>query len=303
MKVENSPLPDAPEGILLVDKPQGFTSHDVVAKARGLLRTRKIGHGGTLDPMATGLLPLFVGRAAKAVDLQLDQNKTYEAVFLFGLSTDTGDITGQPLAQSETVITRQAVESALPGFLGPISQLPPMYSAVKVNGKALYHYARAGQAVQRKPRSVTIHAIDYLADLGQNRHSLRVRCSKGTYIRTLVEDMGGALGVPAVLAQLRRTAAGVFNVANAHTLDALQAAKDAEALPSLLLPVELVFEALPALSISLQELARLQNGAAVHGRGEAPGRYRALLAAPGRAFAGLVLLGSDKSLRAEKLFL
>ena len=287
-------------GILVVDKPQGFTSFDVVAKLRGICGTKKIGHGGTLDPMATGVLPVFVGPAAKAVDLAPNQDKTYEATVLFGTRTDTGDVTGEVLEQSDAVVTEAQLRAVLPRFTGGQLQTPPMYSAVKVDGKPLYKYAREGKEVARKQREITIYELEYLgAGEGENRHRLRVACSKGTYIRTLLEDIGAALGVPATLAALRRTRAGVFGLAQAHTLPQIQAAKDEGRLEGLLLDVGELFCALPLLAVDAGAEKRLRNGAAVYGvRGEA-GRCR--LAANG-AFIGLGRLTADGALQAEKLF-
>ena len=286
------------EGILVVDKPAGFTSFDVVAKLRGLCKTRKIGHGGTLDPMATGVLPVFIGAAAKAVDLQPRQDKTYEAVFLFGTATDTGDITGNVLRTMDCDVPQAALEAALARFAGEIEQVPPMYSAVKVNGKPLYRYAREGKTVERKPRRVNIYDIRCLEKIAENRFLVRVHCSKGTYIRTLAEDVAAVLGVPATLAALRRTGAGVFGAEDMHGLPALAAAAAAGTLGEHLLAVEAVFMELPALDVDENAKNRLLNGAAVPS-GAAPGRYRAR---HGGRFLGLVRVSPGGEMRAEKLF-
>ncbi|NLW79654.1 MAG: tRNA pseudouridine(55) synthase TruB [Ruminococcaceae bacterium] len=288
-----------PAGILVVDKPAGFTSFDVVAKLRGICGTRKIGHGGTLDPMATGVLPVFVGAAAKAVDLAPRQDKTYEATLLFGLATDTGDITGAALEQADVTVTEAMLAAALPAFVGPQEQLPPMYSAVKIDGKPLYKYAREGKTIERKPRPVTIFSLDYLGTDGENRFRLRAHCSKGTYMRTLAEDIGKALGVPATLAALRRTAAGVFTLEQAHTLQAIQQAKDTGALAGLYQPIGRLFDDWPRLEVDDTALHRLLNGAAVRGVQAEPGRY-ALYA--GQAFAGLGRVAQPGTLQAEKMF-
>ncbi|MFV0413834.1 MAG: tRNA pseudouridine(55) synthase TruB [Oscillospiraceae bacterium] len=287
------------DGILVVNKPQGFTSFDVVAKLRGICQTRKIGHGGTLDPMATGVLPVFVGAAAKAVDMQPRQDKTYEATLLLGTATDTGDITGAVLQTAPVAVGGAELQAVLPRFLGPQQQLPPMYSAVKYNGKPLYRYAREGKQVERKARPVTIHSLEYLGSPAQNRYSLRVHCSKGTYIRTLAEDLGAALGLPATLAALCRTQAGEYTLAGAYTLQELQQAKDEGTLQSLLLPVETVFQSLPQLPLQDTALQRLLNGAPVYGVQAAPGRYAAY--AQG-AFVGIVAQSEDGVVKAEKLF-
>ena len=196
------------QGILVVDKPEGFTSFDVVAKLRGICGTRRIGHGGTLDPMATGVLPVFVGGAAKAVDMQERADKMYTATMLLGRRTDTGDVTGETLEQAAVPadIGLDAVAAVLPRFTGTQQQVPPMYSAVKVNGQPLYKAARAGKTVERTPRPVTLHSIMLAGSPAPNEYILNIHCSKGTYVRVLLEDIGRALGVPATMAALRRTA-------------------------------------------------------------------------------------------------
>ncbi|MDL2253256.1 tRNA pseudouridine(55) synthase TruB [Ruminococcaceae bacterium OttesenSCG-928-I18] len=286
-------------GILVVDKPQGFTSFDVVAKMRGICRTKKIGHGGTLDPMATGVLPVFVGPAVKAVDLQPQQDKEYEAEVLFGVATDTGDLTGEVVQTSVFEIERVALEKAAESFLGTRQQLPPMYSAVKVRGKPLYRYAREGEKVERKPRTVTFHQIEILGEAGAGRWRLRVRCSKGAYIRVLAEELGQALGGCATLAALRRTAAGVFTLGDAYRLEQVQKAKDEDSLQRLFVPTERVFESLPSLSVTEEEKKRLLHGAAVHGRRDRAGRYRVKQQ---EEFLGLGIVDEEGSLQVEKLF-
>lgn len=287
------------DGILVIDKPQDFTSFDVVAKLRGICGTRKIGHGGTLDPMATGVLPVFVGRSVKAVDLQPRQDKIYEGTLLLGVATDTGDITGNIQHSAPVPVAEAEVKAVLPGFLGPQQQMPPMVSAIKVNGKPLYQYAREGKEIERKMRSIEIFSIEYLGPQGENRYGLRVHCSKGTYIRTLAEDIGKSLGVPATLAALRRTAAGVFDLAQAHTLEEVQRAKDEGNLTQLLLPVQAVFEGMPRLELAESAVRRLLHGAPVYGVRAVAGRYAA---ACGERFVGLVQVKEDGSLRGEKLF-
>lgn len=286
-------------GIIVVDKPEGFTSFDVVAKLRGICQTKKIGHGGTLDPMATGVLPVFIGRAAKAVDWQPRQDKEYEAVLQFGLATDTGDITGEVLRTGPREVEEAALNAALAGFLGTRQQMPPMYSAVKVAGKPLYKYAREGKEVARKAREVSFFRLENRGPAGPGQWRLLVHCSKGTYIRSLAEELGEALGCPATLAALRRTAAGVFGLDGAHSLAEIQAARDEGRLESLLLPVENVFLAWPAAELDAEAEKRLLNGAVVYGRRGEPGLCR-LRAAQG--FLGLGRLLEDGSLKAEKLF-
>lgn len=285
-------------GILIVDKPMDWTSFDVIAKLRGILGTRKLGHSGTLDPMATGVLPVFAGGASKAVDMQPNHDKTYRAVLRFGLATDTGDVTGTVLETSETKVTKEQLLQILPKFTGDIMQTPPMYSAVKINGTPLYKLARQGVTVERKARPVTIYRLDLLEQSGEQDFVLEVACSKGTYVRTLVEDLGKELGVPATLAGLRRTQAGIFDLQHSHTLEEIQAAKDAGTLEQLLLPVETVFEHLPQLTVNEQNTARLLNGAPCYRFKYEDGVYR--LQGP-NGFLGLGRV-QNKQLKAEKLF-
>ena len=198
--------------ILPVDKPAGWTSFDVLAKLRGALGTRRLGHAGTLDPMATGVLAVFIGNATAAADRQPDHDKTYEATIRLGLRTDTGDVTGTALETAPVTVGEAELKAVLPQFMGRQMQLPPMYSAVKINGQPLYKAARKGQTVERTPRPITIYEITYLGSPAPGDYTIRVSCSKGTYIRVLAEDIGTALGVPATLAALRRTRAGAFKI-------------------------------------------------------------------------------------------
>lgn len=275
------------QGILVMDKPAGFTSFDVDAKLRGICRTRRIGHAGTLDPMATGVLPVFVGAAARAVDLQQDHDKTYEAVLRLGMRTDTGDITGTVLetAPVPASVDAAAVAAVLPRFTGRSEQLPPMYSAVKVNGQPLYKAARAGRAVERKARPIEIYSLELLdADgCGAHEYRLRIACSKGTYVRVLAEDIGAALGVPAVLAALRRTRAGAYTLAAAHTFAEVEAARAAGTLQSLFLSVDTVFSHLPAVRMDADTCARLLHGAPSYRFPARDGEYRLYLDAQARA--------------------
>ena len=197
------------QGILIVDKPMEWTSFDVIAKLRGILGTRKLGHSGTLDPMATGVLPVFCGGASKAVDLQLDHTKTYCARLRLGMQTDTGDITGTVLETAPVTAGEKELLAVLPRFLGPQMQTPPMYSAVKINGQPLYKLAREGVTVERKARPIEILDIRYGGSPVENEYVLTVRCSKGTYIRTLLEDIAAAMGQKGTMSALRRTTAGV----------------------------------------------------------------------------------------------
>lgn len=259
-------------GILLIDKPRDWTSHDVVGKLRGILREKRIGHSGTLDPMATGLLVVFVGRATRAVEFAEADEKEYLAGLRLGLETDTQDTTGNVLRACGRPVTREELEAVLPRFRGEISQIPPMYSAVKVNGKKLYEIARKGGEVERKPRQVTISRLEVL---GENAGDFRldVVCSKGTYIRTLCHDIGQALGVGGVMSALRRTRAGGFSVENAYTLEQVQSAADAGRANDLLLPVDTLFSAAPALTLDEAGDRRIRVGGTA-GTAVPDGTYR-----------------------------
>lgn len=245
-------------GILLVDKPQNWTSHDVVSKLRGVFGERRIGHSGTLDPLATGLLVVFLGRATKAAEFSEAAEKEYIATLRLGLETDTQDITGTVMRTSSEVPDRSALEAVLPRFRGEILQLPPMYSAIKVNGKKLYEIARKGGEVERQPRQITIHELTLLGEENGD-YLLRVRCSKGTYIRTLCHDIGQALGCGGVMTALRRTRIGGYDVRDAHTVTALSEMDRASA-ESLLLPLDSLFSDLPAVTLSGVNEAHCRNG-------------------------------------------
>ena len=245
-------------GILLVDKPQDWTSHDVVAKLRGVFGERRIGHSGTLDPLATGLLVVFLGKATKAVEFSEAAEKEYLAHLRIGIETDTQDITGTVLHTSAETPDRAALEAVLPQFCGEIQQIPPMYSAIKVNGKKLYDIARRGGEVERQPRSIFIHELSVLGE-ENGEFVLRIRCSKGTYIRTLCHDIGKALGCGGVMTALRRTRVGGYDVQDAHTVAALSEMERDEA-ESLLLPLDSVFSDLQAVTLSCQNEAHCRNG-------------------------------------------
>lgn len=258
-------------GILIIDKPGDWTSHDVVAKLRGLLHERRIGHAGTLDPMATGVLPVFVGRATRAVEFAAEREKEYLATLRLGTVTDTQDITGTILSTQPITATREAVEEALAGFRGDIQQVPPMYSAIKREGKKLYELARRGQEVERAPRPITIHELELLDQPSPTDFTLRVLCSKGTYVRTLCHDIGQALGCGGTLAALRRTRSAGFSLNEAVTLEQVAQAEDPTAL---LLPVDSYFAGHPILL--LKEGAaekRLRNGSTLSLDGR-DGTYR-----------------------------
>ena len=204
-------------GIVIIDKPQDWTSQDVTARLRRVFNTRRIGHGGTLDPMATGVLPVFVGRATRGVEFFEHAEKTYETVLRLGLTTTTEDVWGETIEEKPVCVTREQVEKTLEAFRGEILQVPPMYSALKVNGQKLCDLARKGREVERQPRPITIHELTLL-EMGENTLRLRVRCSKGTYIRTLCKDIGEYLGCGGCMQELRRVTAGEYTIEEAVPL-------------------------------------------------------------------------------------
>jgi len=228
-------------GVFAVDKPEGFTSFDVVAKLRGILKTKKIGHGGTLDPMATGVLPIFVGKATRAADLIADKTKRYIATARFGIKTETGDITGAVLSEGEALPDEEELRAALTRFLGKSSQIPPMYSAVKANGKRLYELARRGETAERTPREIEIFSMTLLEyDREKREFTIDVRCSAGSYIRTLVEDIAAETGALSTLTALRRTASGPFLEGECFDLTAIQE-RTARGVFDFLQPVDSLF--------------------------------------------------------------
>ena len=289
------------QGILIVDKPTDWTSFDVIAKLRGILGTRKLGHSGTLDPMATGVLPVFCGGASKAVDLQLDHTKAYRAVLKLGARTDTGDVTGTVLETAPVTAGEKELLEVLPQFVGAQMQTPPMYSAVKINGQPLYKMARQGIEVERKARPIEIFSLEYGGSPAENEYELTVRCSKGTYIRVLLEDIAAAMGQKGTMSALRRVAAGVYTEADAHTLEEIQAAKNEEpaALEALMLPVESVFGSLPLLTVAPKVEQHLYNGCPTSRPPAADGRYRVRNEAG--QFLGLANIVGGV-LKVEKLF-
>lgn len=243
-------------GIVIVDKPAGWTSQDVTARLRRVFGTRRIGHGGTLDPMATGVLPVFVGRATRAVEFFEHAEKTYEAVLRLGIETDTEDMSGIVLRQSGVRVSEQAFCAVLSRFRGEITQVPPMYSAIKINGQKLYQIARAGKEVARPSRTVTVFELECL-EFSADRAKLRVRCSKGTYIRTLCKDIGAALGCGGCMESLRRTAAGSYTLHDAVPLAALL---ESDAPESYLRPVDSLFARFPTAVLTQNQQVRCRNG-------------------------------------------
>lgn len=260
-------------GILVIDKSAGWTSQDVAAKLRGVFHERRVGHGGTLDPMATGVLPVFIGRATRAAEFLESAEKEYVAGLRLGVVTDTQDTSGTVLEANSVCVTRAQLEAALRQFLGPIEQIPPMYSAIKINGQKLYELARRGQEVARRPRSITIHALELLEGEGAD-WTIRVRCSKGTYVRTLCHDLGRALGCGGCMSSLRRTRAGSFTLAQAVTMQQVLDFAAGQDPQQLLMPVDAVFAAHPPLIVTLGQAAKLKNGAQVKDWQFQPGTYR-----------------------------
>ena len=256
-------------GIVIVDKPEGWTSQDVVSKLRGVLHTKRIGHGGTLDPMATGVLPVFVGRATRAVEFFEHAEKTYETVLRLGITTDTEDISGTVLSEQDVFVTGSELEQVLEQFRGEILQVPPMYSALKVNGQKLVDLARKGKEVERKPRPVIIHELNVLSMEADGIH-LRVRCSKGTYIRTLCKDIGQALGCGGCMASLRRVTAGEYTITEAVPLAELIEAAEPE---KYLRTVDSMFAAYPAVTLTANQEKRCRCGNSFSVVME-PGTYR-----------------------------
>ncbi|MGN0292381.1 MAG: tRNA pseudouridine(55) synthase TruB [Lachnospiraceae bacterium] len=234
------------DGLINIYKEKGFTSHDVVAKMRGILHMKKIGHTGTLDPDATGVLPVCIGKGTRLCSLLENHDKTYQAVLLLGLETDTQDISGQVLCQKPVAVTKEQVNQTAASFRGTIMQVPPMYSALKVNGKKLYEYAREGKTIERAPRPVEIYELK-IDRIELPRVTMTVSCSKGTYIRTLCHDMGQALGCGGCMESLVRTRVGNFRLEDAITLEELEKRRDREELDSCIVTVEDIFHDLPSV--------------------------------------------------------
>ena len=288
-----------PNGILIIDKPAGWTSMDVCAKLRGVLRERRVGHAGTLDPMATGVLPVFVGRATRAVEFAETSDKEYIAGLRLGVTTNTQDTSGEVLETRPVQVSREALEDALGKFRGDILQVPPMYSAIKINGKKLYELARKGREVERPPRPVAIRALELLdRPEGGEDLSLRVRCSKGTYVRTLCHDIGQALGSGGCMSSLRRTMAAGFTLEDAVTLEQVQETADPA---SLLLPVDRFFAGRPVLVLKSAEAEKkLRNGMTAVMPSLSPGEYRVY--APNGEFLALCRVQSGRLTTIKSFF-
>ena len=243
-------------GIIIIDKPAGWTSMDVCAKLRGILKTKKIGHAGTLDPMATGVLPVFVGQATRAVSFAEGGEKEYVAGLRLGRTTNTQDTEGETLTQSPVTVGREELEAVLPRFTGEISQIPPMFSAIKINGQKLYDLARQGKEVERKARTVTIFALEVVEQVSETDYILRIRCSKGTYVRTLCHDIGQALGCGGCMFSLRRTMAAGFTLDESVTLEQMQEGGEA-----LLRPTDSLFRDRPDYRLKTEKQEeRCRNG-------------------------------------------
>ena len=260
-------------GIIIVDKPADWTSHDVVAKLRGAIKIKRIGHGGTLDPMATGVLPVFVGRATRAAEFCENAEKEYLAVLRLGLETDTQDITGAALKECAVTASVKELSAVIPRFLGAQKQVPPMYSAVKVGGKKLYELARRGVEIPRQARDVFISDIRLLSSDG-NDHSLQITCSKGTYIRTLCHDIGAALGCGGTMSSLRRTRAGAFTIDKAFILSDILSSISAGDIGKITLPVDFIFSEYPRIILSEQDTRRCKAGALFRAENPTDGRFR-----------------------------
>ena len=296
-------------GALILDKPQDFTSFDVCAVLRRLCGERRIGHTGTLDPMATGVLMILIGRATRAASFLEDTDKVYRAEFRFGTETDTQDSTGNVLRTDETAVSRAALLAMLPQFRGEIEQVPPMYSAVSVNGQRLYDLARRGETVERKARRIRIDRLELEAyDETARTGTLLVSCSKGTYIRTLCADLAQALGTCGVMTALRRVQACGFTLKDALTLDEVRALAAEGTLGTRVLPVESLFASDRAVSVSAAQAVRFTNGGAldlqrIPSLRQAAQQERVRVYAPDRAFLGLGEVSPETgALRILKLF-
>lgn len=248
-------------GILVMNKPQGFTSFDVIGKLRGILKMKRLGHTGTLDPMATGVLPVLIGTAARAADILPDETKAYRADFQLGTVTDTQDSTGNVLETHAFSVSEAELLQAMPQFTGALMQIPPMYSAVQVDGKRLYELARAGKEIERPARAVHVDAFELLRyDAAAGCGTVEIRCGKGTYVRTLLHDLGITLGCGACMTALVRTAACGFSLADAHTFEAVQQAADDGSLEMLIVPTDRLFSMLPAIRLGETQAKLYRNG-------------------------------------------
>lgn len=259
MNLDNSK--DNISGILPVKKPEGWTSFDVIAKLRGVLRIKRLGHSGTLDPMATGVLPVFVGRATKACDIIPDRRKVYTAGFQLGVSTDTLDSTGKTLKTSDKAVTRADLECAKSSFVGDIMQVPPMYSAIKVNGKKLYELAREGKEIEREPRAVHIDSIE-IKNYDETSRSgvIKVDCEKGTYIRSVIADIGDKLGCGGMMTSLERSYSGGVDIKDCYTIEEIAEICEQDKLSQMLIPLDRAFESYGKTTLGQWETKLYKNG-------------------------------------------
>lgn len=296
------------DGIINVYKERGYTSHDVVAKLRGILKQKKIGHTGTLDPEAQGVLPVCLGKATKVCDMLTDQTKEYRAVLLLGVSTDTQDITGSILQERTVCCTEDQVRVCIAGFTGVQEQIPPMYSALKINGKKLYELARQGVEVERRARRITIEKIQ-VNEIRLPEVELTVTCSKGTYIRTLCNDIGETLGCGGCMKSLLRTRVGSFCIEESVRLDEIAQCRDAGELEKVIHPTDSVFRHLPKLMLSPDAERLVRNGNPLHpgffaaDAGRQPGEQYRLYSSSGEFLAVYEWNHDKKSYRAVKMFL
>ena len=292
-------------GIIILDKPKDITSFGAVARVRRLCSEKKCGHTGTLDPMATGVMTVMLGNTTRFIELLPSHDKAYIASFRLGTVTDTLDITGNVLETRKVESTAEQVREALRSFEGEISQLPPMYSAVSVNGQRLYDLARKGIEVERKPRQVTVYSIDMISENEENgEYSIAVECSSGTYIRTIISDLGEMLGCGAVLTDLRRTKANGFSIENAVTLEELENAVNNGNIGSVLIPVDRALEGYPVIKVSAAQAKRFSNGGELDlQRLKYPrmiGLFR--IYDPENNFIGLGEIGTGDSLRVKRVY-
>lgn len=282
-------------GIIVVDKPLGRTSHDMVYEMRRLTGIKKVGHTGTLDPMATGVLPVCIGKATKAADMLTLSDKAYTAELILGKTTDTQDAQGETLTECEVTCSEAEIREVINSFVGEIEQIPPMYSAIKQNGKKLYELARQGIEVERKARRVTINSIDILKIDGLSV-TIDVSCSKGTYIRTLCADIGEKLGVGAYMNTLRRTRTGCFSIEDSHTLEELKEIGAENAL----IPLDMIFKEYPAVTLNPKQVKSVTNGVAMTYRDGIEGQCYRVYDSEGRFLCVSKIV--DSRLKLQKAF-
>lgn len=285
-------------GIVVIDKPEGWTSMDVCAKLRGIFREKRVGHAGTLDPMATGILPVFVGRATRGVEFTEKYDKEYIAGLKLGVVTNTQDTTGEVMERYPVSVDRTQVEQILSRFTGEIDQIPPMYSAIKIGGKKLYELARKGKEVERKPRRIVIQELELLEQLSQDEFLIRVSCSKGTYVRTLCHDIGAALGCGGTMSSLRRTRVGPFR--EGITMEEVQQAADTARAAELLSPVDGCFAAFPAVTATEREEQKFIRNGCQYKCNLENGKYRVY--SPGGEFLMLGLVEQGRMTTIKSFF-